>query len=172
MVGLRFDKYDRAARWRSRRNADRGFTYVVLLFAIVLFGLGSVAFANYWSEGHRRDIERELFRVGEEITLAIGSYYESSPGSVKQYPRSLRQLAEDDRFVGVRRHLRRVYADPVTRENRWGLVQAPDGGIVGVHSLSEQKALRQSGYPRWIKVSGSGGRYVDLQFVYVPVQAR
>ena len=40
-------------------------------------------------------------------------------------------------------HLRRLYIDPMTGEAQWGLIRLPDGGIVGVHSLSARRP-----YPR------------------------
>jgi len=70
------------------------------------------------------------------MRAALGRYYESSPGTVKVYPRELRELLEDKRFLGIRRHLRKIPLDPLTRQREWGLVRGPGGGIVGIHSLS------------------------------------
>jgi hypothetical protein len=147
---------------------ERGFTFVLLLIAIALLGLSGSLFLTYWSEVQRRQNEEELFRIGAEFAAAIKRYYESSPGSVKQLPRSLHQLVEDDRFVGVRRHVRRIHVDPVTRTAEWGIVRGRDGGILGVHSLSEKPPLHRKGLPASVRVMGSGDRYSQLSFVYVP----
>jgi hypothetical protein len=47
---------------------------------------------------------------------------------------------KDPRHPSTRRHLRKLYADPMTGKATWGLVQAGGGsGIAGVHSLSDEK---------------------------------
>jgi hypothetical protein len=45
----------------------------------------------------------------------------------------------------VMRHLRRLQADPLTGRE-WGVVKAPDGGVMGVYSVSEGKPLKTGGF--------------------------
>jgi hypothetical protein len=47
---------------------------------------------------------------------------------------------------GVRRHLRQIYADPLTGKEEWGLVLDSEGFIVGVHSLAEARPIKRTGW--------------------------
>ena len=117
-----------------RRQA--GFTYLGLLLAIALLGLGLTAASEVWSTVARRQRIEQLEWVGQQYVRAIGSYYESSTGSAKAFPKTLQDLLEDRRFVFVRRHLRQVYANPLTGAADWELVRAPDGGVRGVRTVT------------------------------------
>jgi type II secretory pathway pseudopilin PulG len=114
-----------------------GFTYLSLLFGIALLGVGLSVTGVVWTTEVRRSQKIELAFIGAQFQRAIASYYESSPGNVKKYPANLQQLLEDDRFLFTRRHLRKLYVDPLTRTTQWGLVIAPDGGVMGVYSLKQ-----------------------------------
>lgn len=151
---------------------QRGFAYVVLLIAMAILAIGTTAFVTYWSESVRRQREGELMRIGREFVQAIRSYHEASPGTVKAYPRELRDLLEDPRVVSLRRHLRRVYPDPMTGRDEWGLVPAPGGGFSGVYSLSEASPRKRAQFPDWVLVAGEPEKYSDLKFVYVPDRQR
>ncbi|WP_431112938.1 type II secretion system protein [Variovorax paradoxus] len=61
------------------------------------------------------------------------------------YPGSLDELLRDERFPGIRRHLRKIFVDPMTGKAEWGLVQVA-GRIVGVHSLSTAVPIKQAGF--------------------------
>jgi len=154
----------RAGRPRAPARAA-GFTYLTVLFALVVFGLGAAALGESWGAASRRAREAELIEAGGTFVKAIAAYRASSPGSAKSYPRHLDELLEDHRFVGVVRHLRRVVRDPVTGNAEWGLVQAPDGGILGVYSLSEQAPLRRQPLQLPGALPISGTRYADWKFV-------
>lgn len=146
----------------------RGFTYVALLFALAVFAVAGVSFLQYWSENVRRERERELLSIGREFVEAIASYYESTPGPQKRFPASVEHLVQDPRFVGTRRHLRRVYIDPMTLSAEWGIVKSTDGGVMGVFSLSDAAPRKQAGWPAWVQAVQGAGRYSDWKFVYVP----
>ena len=79
----------------------------------------------------QREKERELLFIGNQFRQAIERYYERSPGELKKYPASLEELLKDNRFVTTQRHLRRIYRDPMTGNTEWGMVNAPEGGIMG-----------------------------------------
>lgn len=109
-----------------------GFTYLGLLLAIALIGIGLASASEVWSTIARRQRMEQLEWVGRQYVQAIGSYYERAPGRVKVYPRTLQDLLADQRFVFVQRHLRQAYVNPFTGEADWGYIRAPDGGIRGV----------------------------------------
>lgn len=150
------------------QRGERGFIYAALLLALAVMAAGSATFASYWSHSIQREREQELMRIGAEFVRAIAAYYEGSTGTVKAYPPTLDALLEDARYLQVRRHLRKIPRDPITLSTDWGVVPAPDGGVMGVYSRSEQTPLRQAQFPAWVQVRGAPGRYLDMRFVYVP----
>lgn len=130
----------------SRRAAQGGFTYLGALFLVAAMGAVLASAGTVWHVASQRDKERELLYAGGQIRAAIASYYEQSPGGAKQYPRSLEELLHDRRHSGVRRHLRKLFVDPMTGKNEWGLLLSPQGGIRGVHTLSTAEAMKTGNF--------------------------
>jgi hypothetical protein len=97
---------------------------------------------------------------------AIRQYYEKSPGGLKQYPKSLEDLLEDRRAPEVRRFLRKVFRDPITNDMKWGFIESPDGGVMGVFSLSDKEPLKQSGFDRINSEFEGKEKYSDWRFYY------
>jgi type II secretory pathway pseudopilin PulG len=153
----------RSGRSFELRRAD-GFAYAILLFALATFSIGLAAAGTAWSEQSRRDKETELLRIGALYAQAIGRYYALSPGTVKIYPKSLTDLLADNRFVGVERHLRMLYSDPVTG-GPWQLVRDANGGIRGVHSSSERPPLTKRTIEQNGIVLAPAMRYADWKFI-------
>ncbi|OHC67883.1 MAG: type II secretion system pseudopilin PulG [Rhodocyclales bacterium RIFCSPLOWO2_02_FULL_63_24] len=153
----------------SSCSGEGGFTYLGLLFAVALAGIVLAATGVLWSTERQREKERELLAVGEEFRRAIGTYYERSPGTVKRYPAKLDDLTKDNRFITVQRHLRQVYRDPMTGTADWGAIAAPEGGIMGVHSLSTVTPIKQGNFPpRFGEFEGKRSM-AEWRFVYRPV---
>lgn len=147
-----------------------GFTPIGVLFLVVGIGVGLAAVGTVWQTSVKREKEQELLFVGNQYRQAIASYYQRSPGSVKQYPRSLADLLEDPRSLNTVRHLRRLYRDPITGEAEWGL--ARDGqGIVGVHSLSHEEPLKKSGFDHRDTAFEGKAQYSDWVFAFKPMQS-
>jgi type II secretory pathway pseudopilin PulG len=113
---------------------QRGFTYLGVLLAIALLGIGLVAASEVWTTTTKRQRMEQLEWVGQQYVQAIGSYYESSPGSTKAFPKSLEDLLEDHRVPFVRRHLRQLYVSPLSGKLDWELIEAPGLGIRGVRA--------------------------------------
>lgn len=149
-------------------NEVRGFTYLGLLFILVLIGITLATASTLWSFAQKREMERQLLFTGNQFKRAIGLYYQLTPGTVKQYPNKLQDLLQDNRYVTTERYLRRVYQDPVSGSYEWGLVQSPEGGIMGVYSLSEEKPIKTTYLSQITKLPVSIKTYADWQFVYVP----
>jgi type II secretory pathway pseudopilin PulG len=147
---------------------QRGFTYVALMIATAVIGVGLAATGTVWSQAAQRDKERELLGIGAEMRNAIARYYERTPGTVKAYPKTLEELLKDPRFPNVQRHLRRIYVDPMTGKAEWGLVAAPGGGVMGVYSLSKQEPLKRAGFAAVDADLSRALHYSDWQFVYAP----
>lgn len=117
----------------------------------------------------RRERERELLFVGEQFRRAIQQHYENSPGT-KRYPPSLEALLMDRRSPAVRRYLRRMYRDPMTGSDQWGLSVAPEGGIMGVYSLADGVPLRQAGFPGKQEHFEGARSYREWLFAYRPAR--
>lgn len=155
----------------NRCGPQGGLTYLALLFVIAIMGATLALGGVVWSTAQQREKERELLFVGAQFRQAIASYYHAAPGGVKRYPMEFTDLVKDPRFPGVRRHLRRVYADPMIGKAEWGVVRSFDGGIIGVHSLSEEAPIRTH-FPADPYRDFSGkARYADWKFVYLPVSS-
>lgn len=146
---------------------QNGFTYIGVLFAVAMLGAGLALTGEVWHTSALREKEAELLRAGDEYRRAIERYYLGGP---RQYPRALADLLRDPRQPGIVRHLRRLYPDPVTGGDAWGLVMAPEGGIMGVHSLAEGRPLKTAGFRPRDAAFERATRYSDWRFVYVPAQ--
>lgn len=149
---------------RGRRQG--GFTYIGLLFALAILSIAAAGAGMSEALEARRARERELLFVGSQFRQAIGSYYESTPGEVKQYPQHLQDLLLDRRGAAPRRHLRQLYADPIRREVDWGLVRAASGGIMGVYSRSAARPLKQSGFDGQDERFNGAQHYSGWQFIH------
>jgi type II secretory pathway pseudopilin PulG len=79
------------------------------------------------------------------------------------YPGSLEELLKDERFPGVRRHLRKIFVDPMTGKAEWGLVQVA-GRIVGVHSLSTAVPIKQAGFESEDQTFSGAQSYAEWVF--------
>lgn len=124
---------------RAAKRRQHGFTYLMLLAVIAIVGAGVASTAPLLAGEAQRDQEKLLLRVGEEYARAILSYYESSPGTLRKYPPDLKSLLQDRRYMVPKRHLRKLYADPLLPTRPWGLILAEDGGVRGVYSLDERR---------------------------------
>jgi hypothetical protein len=101
---------------------ESGFVYLWALFAVALAGIVMAGTGQMWQTKSQREKEMQLMYVGEEFRKAIMSYYNSS-GGAKQYPESLEDLLQDSRTPAIKRHLRKIYVDPITNTVEWGIVE-------------------------------------------------
>jgi type II secretory pathway pseudopilin PulG len=153
---------------KSQGLKERGFTLVAALLGTAVMGLALAATGDIWSQSRQRDREIDLLFAGNEIRTAISQYYERTPGGGKQYPATLEDLLQDKRYPTVQRHLRKVYADPMTGKAEWGLIAAPTGGIMGVYSLSAHRPIKRAGFWGADAVFEGADSYAGWQFAYVP----
>lgn len=101
---------------------ERGFVYLWALFTVVLAGIVMAGTGQMWQTKSQREKEAELMFIGEEFRKAIMSYHNSG---TKQYPDSLEDLLKDDRSPNIKRHLRKIYVDPLTNTAEWGIIEEP-----------------------------------------------
>jgi type II secretory pathway pseudopilin PulG len=135
---------------RIGRRGNSGFAYVMLLAAIALISIAASSSLSLGATMARRDAERQLLAVGLEFQQALRSYAGVPPGATlptaARGPRSLEELLKDPRVPGTRRHLRQIYADPLTGRTQWGLVKDAEGYILGIYSLADGKPNQRHGF--------------------------
>ncbi|MCL2021813.1 MAG: type II secretion system protein [Betaproteobacteria bacterium] len=145
-----------------------GFTYLWVLMLVALMGMALTVAAEMDSMVSRRDREKHLLAVGRQFQIAIAHYYERMlVNGRNEYPRSLEDLLKDPRYPGTMRHLRRIFVDPMTGKTEWGLVRLGDR-IVGVHSLSEQKPVKQDNFEVEAAHFAGSESYTQWVFTYPP----
>lgn len=136
--------------------------------AIAICALICVYFAwSLLSKSSQLDKEDRLLFVGNQYRAAIGRYYESSPGALKQYPRRLEDLLEDARTIPKNQYIAQLYPDPFGAKE-WGILRSSDGGIMGVHSLSEDSPVNRSELDLENQAFTGKTRYADWIFQYRP----
>ena len=140
---------------------QQGFTYIAVLLATAILTAGVGLAIEAWHTTLRRDREAELLHIGNQYQRAIMLYYEGSPTGRPRYPREIADLVRDDRYPTTRRYLRKAFPDPITSAE-WGIMKAPDGGIMGVYSNSTAKPFKER---------GTAASYQDWKFAYVPATA-
>lgn len=148
------------------KHGQGGVAYLAVLFLIALGAVSVAGQSAFSALDGQREREEELLFVGAQFREAIASYYESTPGPVKRYPDQLKDLLLDRRFEPARRHLRRVYIDPVHGREVWGEVKAPDGGVMGVFSLSRARPIKQAGFTERDRTFVGKARYDEWVFLY------
>ena len=152
------------------RTSEAGYTFLALLFLLAGLGVAMAALGTVWQTHAQREKEAELLFIGDQYRRAIENHYLMTPGTAKQYPPSLEVLLQDARFPGLVRHIRRLYADPISGAREWGLLRDPDGGIVGVHSLDKGTPMKTAGFASPYEDFSRAGSYADWVFRAAPAQ--
>jgi len=131
-----------------RRGRQAGFTYLGLIIFVTIIGLVGAATLKIGALLQRAAAEEELLDIGAAFSAALDSYAAATPQGASPYPPSLKELLKDPRVPGVRRHLRKIFVDPLTGKAEWGVVYLGDGttGVVAVHSLSTVRPLKVANF--------------------------
>ena len=145
-------------------SQQRGFTYVGAMIFVALAGAGLASYAHVASHAAQREKEAELLFRGNAFQAAIASYYKKE----QRYPTSLETLLEDKRYPMPVRHLRKLYADPMTGEQNWALIDAPGGGFMGVHSRSDKAPIKTGNFLLKNQGFHDAQTYADWKFVHSP----
>jgi type II secretory pathway pseudopilin PulG len=161
------DRYRGSSRIASScRRHNGGFTYVGILILVAIIGIASAATIQVGAVVQRRAAEQELLEIGMEFRAALVSYANATPPGQLRAPRTLQELLKDPRSPNLRRHLRKLYADPITGKEEWGFVHSPDGvGIIGLHSMSEATPIKIGDFDGAFKDFEGKTSYRDWKFV-------
>ncbi len=154
----------------SRHAGRRHESGLILVGALVLLALASLTALNAgqrWADARQREAEAELLFIGEQYRAAIESYWREAPNTVHQMPTRAEDLVSDNRFPFPKRHLRRLYRDPLNPDNP--LVEVRDGPfLIGVRSADERVPFRQAGFDGPNRKFNAATSYADWTFSYVP----
>lgn len=170
-------------RSRTRRHASagsrapaahagqQGITYLGLLLAVALTSAVLAASTTVWSHHQRREREAQLLWAGDQYRRAIESYVNAAgvellPGA-SRYPMKLEDLLDDHRTPVPRRHLRRLYDDPMSHGEPWGLMHDEKGGITGVYSEHDAKPIRTARFPKAYEHFAGAASYTAWRFAVV-----
>lgn len=135
------------------------------MFAVVIIGLTLTVVAQVWRTTVQREREAQLLWAGHAYRLAIASYFAFG----HRYPATLDNLLTDDRFPVPKRHLRKLYPDPMTGRNDWKLVLTPDqSGIQGVESTSQLAPMKRGGFELVDAAFKDADCVCKWSFVYYP----
>ncbi len=151
-----------------------GFSFLLVLLLIVLMGMGLGVAGTLWHTESQRAKEAQLLYVGEQYRKAIRSYVESPAvaGAAKHFPKKLDDLILDTRQnTLLLRHLRRLYPDPLTGKNDWGLIMDESNQqISGVYSKAPGEPRKQQGFGINQKNFAAATSYADWRFEVVKTQ--
>ncbi len=156
------------SRAGNRVNRSRGFTYVIVLAALVVIAIVlEAAQVSTWRVV-RIDREAELLFRGQAYRNAIASFYQSNGA----FPRSLEDLLQDPRSAS-KRHIRALYRDPMSKDPKqeWRLVRA-GGGISGVASSSSDEPVKRANFPVGFESFAGARSYSDWVFEFTPLPAK
>jgi type II secretory pathway pseudopilin PulG len=150
---------------------QQGFTYLGLVILITIIGLVAVSSLHVGAIVQRRAAEEELLAIGREYYDALHRYADATSAGQSQYPGRLEDLLIDPRFPDIRRHLRKLYIDPITGNNEWGVVYGASTyghGIVGIHSLSEANTIKKDNFDSPFEYLKDKKTYSDWVFTILP----
>jgi type II secretory pathway pseudopilin PulG len=146
----------------GRLRTERGVTYLMLMFSIVLIGIATTAAAKQWKTMVQRELEADLLAKGIEIQNALALYSATMKAgrvmAVEVYPQSLADLTRLPKPF-----LRKAYNDPMAHGD-WEYLRAPTGGIMGVRSRSRAMPFRKHDFPQPVRHFDGRASYHDWVF--------
>jgi type II secretory pathway pseudopilin PulG len=150
------------------RTRQAGFTYLGLVIFVAIIGLVGAATLKIGSLMQRAANEEELLEIGAAYSAALQSYAAATPRGMPPQPPTLQELLKDPRFPGVRRHLRKIFVDPMTGKAEWGVVYLSEKtGVLAVHSLSQAKPLKIANFDRRFQNLDNKEKISDWKFMAV-----
>jgi type II secretory pathway pseudopilin PulG len=145
----------------------RGFTYISVIILIAIIGLVAATTVRLGATLQRAAAERELLYIGEQFSDALKSYAAATPQGQPQQPPTMKELLKDPRFPGTRRHLRKIFVDPMTGKPEWGIVYMGDKlGVLGIYSLSTAEPIKVSNFPSRFQAFEGKRKISDWVFTF------
>jgi type II secretory pathway pseudopilin PulG len=150
---------------RAPAALQRGFTYLGLLFAVMVIGLMLTVAARVYRTTVQREREAQLLWVGHAYRMAISAYFAAG----HHYPATLHDLLIDDRYPVPKHYLRQLYPDPMTGHADWTLILTPDqSGIQGVASTSQATPIKRDRFDLIDSTFKDSDCYCQWKFIFSP----
>ena len=146
------------------RRKQSGLALLGVIVFVAALGIGMAALGTVWQTAAQREKEAELLFVGDQFRNAIESFQSSPVNGAVVLPKTFDDLLADRRFPNPVRHLRRVYRDPLTGLDEWGLIRGSDGGIAGVYSLASGAPRKTANFPPRYAHFEKAESYQDWRF--------
>lgn len=137
-------------------KCSNGFAYVMLLVIVAVLSVFAAGSLQLGSQLSRKDAEQALLDIGGEFQRALYSYSGTTAtvsvgggnasAITAKGPRTIEELLRDGRTASTKRHLRQIYADPMTGSAQWGIVTDPAGFILGVYSKSTERPIKRTNF--------------------------
>jgi type II secretory pathway pseudopilin PulG len=150
----------------------RGFTYLSLIIVVAIIALVAASALKLGSVLQRSRAEQELLSIGAAFSDALKSYADATPQGQATQPPSLKELLKDPRFPGTRRHLRKIFVDPMTGNAEWGITYLGNKtGVLAVYSLSDAKPVKIGNFPARFTGFEGKNRISDWKFTMAAEQS-
>lgn len=157
----------RPANIHPKLHRSKGFSYLALMYLIALISLAAAMTVQLGAITQRRNAEDETIFAGLQYKTAIRSYFEAMQAGSSVAPGRIEDLLRDPRFPGVKRHLRKPFADPLTGKMDWCIIKSTDGkGILGVYPPLRDKPIRTANFPDDVFYFKGQTSYSKWVFVY------
>jgi len=148
------------------KRRQQGFTYLSLVILLAIMGLVGAAALKVDALLARAAAEQELLEAGAAFSAALDSYAAATPQGKPPQPPTLQDLLKDTRFPGIKRHLRKIFVDPISGKAEWGVTYLGDKvGVIGVYSLSQAQPLKLANFDDRFQNFDNKTHYADWKFV-------
>lgn len=147
------------------KRRQQGFTYLSLVILLAIMGLVGAAALKVESLLARAAAEQELLEIGAAFSAALDSYAAATPQGKPTQPPTLQDLLKDNRFPTIRRHLRKIFVDPISGKAEWGITYVGDKvGVIGIYSLSQAQPLKLANFDERFQNFENKTHYADWKF--------
>ena len=145
---------------------DGGFTYLSVIIVVAIIGLVAAASLKLGATVQRSRAEQQLLVIGGAFSDALQSYADATPAGQPPQPPSLKELLRDPRFPTPRRHLRKIFVDPMTGKADWGIVYlGGTTGVMAVYSLSDARPVKIGNFPARFQSLAGKRKISEWRFV-------
>ncbi|CAI1710253.1 Uncharacterised protein [Serratia ficaria] len=145
-------------------SREGGFSYLLLLAWLSVLALMMLRSEEHLHAQWRQEREAQLLFAGDQIRAAIDSY-RKNPNGGACFPLDFQQLLSDSRGGRTEYRLRRLYRDPLTGRQEWGMIYDSQQRWVGVYSQGKGEPLKKNGFAtRYDEHFKNAKSYADWQF--------
>ena len=147
------------------KQRQQGFTYLSLVILLAIIGLVGAAALKVDALMARAAAEEELLEIGAAFSAALDSYAAATPHGKPTQPPTLQDLLKDTRFPTIRRHLRKIFVDPISGKAEWGITYAGDKtGVIGIYSLAQAQPLKLANFDGRFQNFENKQHYAEWKF--------